>query len=414
MTPLKVLVLGCSALSTGELTIVLEWARRCSRPIDLGLLLPSALAPHFAWAGTVVPYTTGARGGTVAEICSAVDTWRPDLFVVADLLLFHAAPHEVGASLEPVLHRAMAGCRVAALDLYDWDRRASYLECYGRARFASAAPIPLGVGRLAPSPYLAPRRSTPGIGRFAMMGDGIPLGAEERSQARRELGVEGRLVLTFTSPWQHVAQSLPEASGITRHFPALMLRLLDEAAVRSGPVTLVHLGPAPMNVPADVASLRYRHVAQMAPDRFRKLLGAADLVLGSNCIASSIVRGASMRVPAATLRLGDLVTVPVSRADATRPRRALDAFLRDAAPAYGFLVWPLGLREAMLSILEDNPFAAIQAHLDVLDPDAVVEGLARLLTDAAAADDLREAQARYFSTLAREMDEPDVALEAIL
>lgn len=423
--PLKLLVLGCSALSTGELTIVLDWARRCRRPIDLQLLVPSPLAPHLAWAGRVVPYPPGAGDRSIEAIAGAVESLRPDLFVIADLLLWHAAPHELGASLAPVLGRALTACgRVAALDLYDWDARSAVLECYGRARFATAPAMPPAVSRLMPSPYLAPARSGAGRGRFAMMGDGAPLSNEERAAVRRELGADGRpLVLTLTSPWQHVAQSLPDASGVTRRFPALMLRLLDEAASRAGDATLIHVGPAAITVPGDVAHLRYQHVAQMPPDRFRRVLGAADLVLTSNCIASSVVRGASMRVPVATLRLeapslderertGEVLRPRTE--PGTRAGQALATFLREATPVYGFLVWPLGLRRAMRSILEHNPFEAIQAHFDAMAPDAAVDGLARLLTDPARRDDLRQAQDRYFAILARETDDADTALEAVL
>ena len=425
--PLRLLVLGCSALSTGELTIALDWVRRCTRAIDLHLLVPATVAPHLAWAGRVHPYPQAGRATALAAMQSAIDACRPDLLLVADLLLFHGAPHEVGASLEPVLHHALARCRVAALDLYDWDAHVGVLECYGKVRFAAAPPLPPAVARLMPSPYLPPGRSASGRGRYAMVSDGQPGDAATKEAVRRELNVEGPLVLTLTSPWQHVAQGLADAAGVTRHFPALMLRLLDEAARRGGRATLVHLGPAPMTVPADVLHLRYVHVAQLPPDRFSRLLGATDLVLTPNCIASSAVRGASMRVPCAALRLDADGVAPVGRgfslaagrrlaagrAD-TRAQRALAAFLRDAVPLYGFLVWPLGLRRVMRTILQDNPFGAIQAHFDVGDADGTVEGLARLLGDEGARDEIREAQGRYFATLAREMDRPDTALEAIL
>jgi hypothetical protein len=192
-----------------------------------------------------------------------------------------------------------------------------------------------------------------------------------------------------------------------------MLRLLDEVAGRIGAVTLLHLGPAAINLPADVARLRYHHVAQMPPDRFRRILGAADLVLTPNCIASSVVRGASMRVPAAALRLGRAAGAAGAGGAATPAQSALASFLREAAPVYPFLVWPLGLHDAMLSILEDNPFAGIQAHFDVLEPDRAVDGLVRLLIDPAARDEIRHAQAAYFAVLAHDLDEADDALSHV-
>jgi hypothetical protein len=409
------LVVGCSALSTGELTIVLDWAGRCERALELQLLLPAPLAPGFAWAGRVRTYTPRGGEGAVREMVTALCEARPDLVVIADLLLFHSAPYELGAPLDGFLHEALAGGPVAALDLYDWDRRGRALECYGARRFAGVSPLPAPLLRLLPTPYLASAASTPGHGRYAMMQDAGPRSDAERAATRRDLGLDGgKVVLALTSPWQHVAQFLAGAEGVTRFFPALMLRLLDLSAQQvGGAVTLVHVGPAAINVPDDVRSLRYRHVAQMPPSEFKRLLGAADLLLSPNCIASSVLRAASRRVPCAALWASADVGEPPPRPARTAPQRALAAYLDRACPAYGFLVWPLGLRQALGEILTDNPYRDVQAYFDILDADTAVDGLAAALTDPSVRDRIGGGQQRYFDVL-RTMDSPEEALRQML
>ena len=367
------------------------------------------------------------------QMIRAVDGTRPDLIVIADLLLFHSAPYELGASLDAFLQHALATCRVAALDLYDWDRRVAMLECYGAYRFANSAPLPTGVARLLPSPYLSQGRSTPGRGRYAMMQDAAPLSSAEKAAVRKELGLErGRLVLVLTSPWQHVAQFLDGAQGVGKYFPALMLRLLDLAAEGvGGDVTLVHLGPAGINLPEDVRTLKYRHVPQMLPPLFKRLLGATDLLVSPNCIASSVLRAASMRVPSVALWASRDVTSlesafrrggppcppdagsPCPLGEESAPRRALRAYLERACPAYGFLVWPLGLRQALGEIMEGNPYRDIQAYYDVLEPDAAVDGLVQALSSPVFAEEIRHRQQRYFDVLSA-LDAPEEALRSLL
>ncbi len=407
--------MGCSGFSTGELTIALDWAHRCGRRLDLRLLVPDSIAPQVDWAGQVRTFAPHGGDASVRAMIAALSEVRPDLVLICDLLLFHSAPYELGASLDHFLARALDGGPTAALDLYDWDLRGRALECYGSRRFAAAPTLPSSLRRLLPSPYLSPAPSAPGRGRYAMMQDASPLSEGERVDARRQLGVDGgRLVLVLTSPWQHVAQFLKGAEGVTRFFPALMLRLLDLAAQRAGGrVTLVHVGPAAINLPDDVRTLVYRHVAQMAPPEFRRALGAADLLLSPNCIASSVLRAASLRVPSVALWASADVQARSGSVARTGPQQALAAYLDRACPAYGFLVWPLGLRTSLGEILEGNAYRGVQAYFDVLDPDAAVDGLATALTDASFRDGIRQGQQRYFSELAT-MDPPGEALRRLL
>jgi hypothetical protein len=415
VTPLKVVVLGCSGTTTGELTLALDWVKRLRRPVGLTTLVSALVAPAVRWAGPVVTYP--ARGGFLAlsRIKRTLADVDPDLILVADLLLFRGAWLELGVPLDGVVAPYVEDGRVVGLDLYDWDRRQGLLDFHGEAVCASWPGVPQEVGRLMPSPYLAPGPCVPGRGRYAMMEDEGPLSAAEKRCVRDELGLgPGRLVLTTTSGWQHVAQQEKDAAPVARHFPALMLRLLDLAARGAGEVTLAHVGPGPMVVPPDVTGVHYRFLERLPPDRFQALLGAADLLLTSNCIATTAIRAACRRVPVASLFLGAAVATPPPCDNGSPPARALDTYLRATCPTYPFHVWPLGLHRGMESIFEDNPFSALQERLDLLRPEAVVEGLHRLLVDGGRADALRGVQADYFRLLGSTLGSPDDALTAAL
>jgi hypothetical protein len=415
-TPFKLAVLGCSGYSTGELTLALDWAKRCRRDVALTILVPKTLAPSVAWTGARV-VTFPQRGGFLglSRVRRTLADSPPDALLLADLLLFHDAPYEFGLSFAVLADPQHVPYRVLGLDLFDWDARGRRLDLHGVRRFAGVPDLPAGVGRLMPSPYLAPGPSTPGRGRYAMMEDGTPMSDAERAAAREELGLgSGKVALVVTSPWQHLARMEEGARHVTNHLPALLLRVLDLAARRLGGLTLVHLGPAPMVVPPDVTGLSYRHVPQLPPGPYRRLLGCVDAVVTPNCIGSSVIRAASLRVPVASFRVGRAVEGPPPGEPRTPAQSALHAYLQAVCPTYGFLVWPLGLQEGMEEVLRDNPFSSVQRHLDLLAPDDAVDGLWRLLSDPAEADGVRHDQARYFSVLRDGVNSPEEALDAAL
>jgi hypothetical protein len=411
--PLRLAILGCSALTTGELTLALDWARRCKRPLELTLVVSRLMAAQVKWAGPV--RTFPGRGGILvySRIRDIVAELNPDALLLADVLLYKGIHYELGVNLDPLVDDWLSRFRVLGLDLFDWDANSRIIDCQGETHFSSARPLQQGIARLLPSPYLAPAPSSPGRGRYAMMEDAQPLAATDRAAIRESLGLGSGPVVMFTSsPWQHLAEKEKLTARVASHFPALMLRLLDLAARPLGGVTLVHLGPADMAIPPDVKGIRYRHFPQLPPEDYRRLLGTADLLLTPNCIATSAIRAASMRVPVAALYMGS----PVQHAPAVEgsdAQRALATYLQATCPTYAFRAWPLGLHAVMSRILQNNPFAAMQRHLDVLDPDAAVDGLSHILRDSSDADALRHQQANAFRAMAG-VGTPDDALNAAL
>lgn len=412
--PLKLTVLGCSATTTGELTLALDWVKRCTRPLDLTIMVSAVMAPRVQWAGHVVTYPTRSGFFTRSRIRQTLKELSPDVLLIADMLLLKGVHYEIGVSLDSVVAECMVDRKVVGLDLYDWDTNAARIDCYGECLFADNHSFPFSMTRLMPSPYLPPGPSTPGRGRYAMMEDGIPLSNHEKQAVREELGLgSGKVVLVTTSPWQDVARQEVHIGRVATHFPALLLRLLDHAVRSCGPVTLAHLGPMPWTLPDDVHHVVYRHIPQMPPAQYHRLLGVADLVLTGNCVGTSVIRAASMRVPAVSLFMGQAVQTP-PELGGSHPQQALSAYLKAVCPTYAFRVWPMGWHRLMNAVMQDNPFRGIQVHLDVMDPDGAVEGLRRVLVEPCAADELRQAQERYFSLLTTTMGSADQALDAVL
>lgn len=421
--PTRIAVLGCSGVSTGELTLAFDWLGRCERPLEVHALVSEHAAAAAGWAGATVHQWPAVGGRVGAEQIEAqLEAIAPDAVLIADLLLLYVSSPEFGRFfrrssnlLVPVLERARARSKLLALDLYDWDANGRHVDLLGSAAATFVATVPEGVGRLMPSPYLTPRASSPGRGRYAMMADGQPASKRAKQQTRRALGVgNNKIVFIATSPWQHNFASNPRGAATTQHYPLLVARLLDQVAARVGGLTLIHLGPAPLPPAIGLEALEYRHVPQIPPAQFRGLLGAADLVLAANCIATTNVRAASLRVPVATVHLSKAVPTPPKKRSRTAAEAALADYLAAACPTYACSVWPLGLHRLMRGVLARNPFKGIQAHLDAFAPNACVDRLQALLADPGTADALRQAQSAYFERLAADTDTPEVALDAAL
>ena len=403
---MKLAVIGCSGVSTGELTLVLDWARRLERDVDLHLIVSEQIAPSLAWTNaTIHPFVLRGGSAGALSIERSLAAIEPDAVLIADLLLCYLTSPEFGRVfrganlLAAVVARATTRYPVIALDLYDWDENASAIDLAGSTDQSLATAVPPAVGRLMPSPYLRPEPSTPGRGRYAMMDLAATPSKKQRAAVRKHLGLTGTVVLTTTSPWQHLFSANPAAAGVTAALPPLMLSLLDEAASKRA-VTLVHLGPAPISPLPRLKATTYRHVPQLPPDQFLPLLSSVDLVLAPNAIATTNIRAASMGIPVATLEVGR---------GPLRGHPALETYAKAAQPPYPFRVWPLGFYDLMQGVLRDNPFATIQQALDACEPAACVEGLADLLTGKAAKR-LGEAQRDYFETLSTRIDSAEEAL----
>jgi hypothetical protein len=414
MTPLRVVVFGCSSVTTGELTMALDFLRRCRQPLEVHALVGNGVMNVARWHGAQVHlYPSLGVGLALSKIESTLRSLQPDLLLVADLLLMYGLSPEFAANLSAVIPGALSATRVVALDLYDFSRTALDVDVFGRPLLAHMPHIPDEVGRLQPVPSLPPARSVSGVGRYPMVSHAGPLPQSTRDDVHERLGIppDRAMVVITTSVWQHRLAERKESAAVATHFPALMYRYLDLAG-SSNKVTVVHIGPTALPPPADLQNVTYQHIPSLPPLEFERVLGAADLFLSVNCPATSAAKAAALRVPVVTLFAPPAPSLPTLGSGPAR--EAYQCYAEHTQGGYPFYLWPVGLYGVLHRVLDGNPFTTTQRFLNIHQPMETVEGMRRLLAEPSEADGLRHAQEAYFARLARDVDPPDVALNAAL
>lgn len=214
--------------------------------------------------------------------------------------------------------------------------------------------------RLVPVPTAHP--DVPG--GYAALPRVARLSAAERAAEREALGVAAgeRLVVWPTAPWQHVeGQANPVLGELARKLPGIIVPRLARLGAK-----VAHVGPWPL----PVESPALRHLAPLPPPAFERLLGAADMLLGFNAIASSLATAVAARVP---VLLGQL---PRLRA------------------------WPLSLDGVLAGMMRDNPFYDALRVVDAADEDAFLGAARALLFEDAAAAAMRARQDAYAARVA--------------
>lgn len=246
--------------------------------------------------------------------------------------------------------------------------------------------------RLIPVPIAAPEVA----GGYMAMPDVAPISTAERGRVRAELGVgDGdRWILWASASWQSEdSHTDPVLARLAAALPALILPRLDQLGPR---VHIVHVGPVAF-AGGDQLAPRYRHLPQVAPQRFEELVGAADLVIGFNSIATSIATAIAARTPilvgTTTLRATSMPEVEHALGDRLTP--AVRSMIATNLPLAPLHAWPLRLGAVLAPLLANNPLADAIRRADPLDEGAWVEACRELLFDATAADALRERQDAY-------------------
>ncbi|HEY1548059.1 MAG TPA: DUF6365 family protein, partial [Kofleriaceae bacterium] len=202
--------------------------------------------------------------------------------------------------------------------------------------------------------------------------------APSRTETRRRLGVPERasLIVWPTARWQ--LPSSHDQPDLARTAARLAELVVPVFAALGDEVTIAHVSPEPI---ATAVPPSYRHIAQLPPSQFEALVGAADVLLSFNAVASSLATAVSLGVPTA------LCT--------SRSRWA----------------WPLSLDGILAPLVRDNPFYATMSRLDPERADELIAGLRALLFDADVRDQRRAAQASYRDAVSRLPDGASRLLE---
>jgi Family of unknown function (DUF6365) len=244
-----------------------------------------------------------------------------DLAAVALTFGLHALPFAAVRNA----HR-----RVVALDLWSLAETDRVFD-FGDQRVPLPADV-LDIPHIVPVPFARPDVHN----GYDAWPRNQPLTPAQRAAVRQRMGLapDERVVVLPTATWQTHAHQL---DATTRASALAVPPLLLARIARSG-ATLVHVGPAAWAPP----SAHYRHVAQLPPDEFQQLIGAADAVLTTNLSATTIATALAADVP--------VVAVTCDGGD--------------VAP---FRVWPLGLCGLLAPVLAGNPLLACVRVVDLFD-----------------------------------------------
>ncbi|HKA86601.1 MAG TPA: DUF6365 family protein [Haliangiales bacterium] len=340
-------------------------------------LAPREHAPALAGAGFKVGIITPVAARCLdAVVRDTLRAERCDSLCLADLTAMALTCDVSGI---PVPAFLPAGVSVVGIDLWevrDADRR---YDVHGRAARIDAAI--LDVPAMRPVPVVRP--TAPGAY------DALPPPAPpaERAAVRAEMGLsaDGPIVLLPTSAWQNV----PPAHAAVAAVPALLTEYVAAAGV-----TLAHVGPAPL----PGGGPGYMWIPPLASAQYRRLLAACDALLTLNLTQMSVGAAIADGVPV-------IGVVSTLSPDAARPGPLLRAWASGVPPLPPFYAWPIGFREFLRPALDGNPLLDAIATCELLDEDALVGTLRRVVRDPGEA---LARQARY-AAMVRALPRPAAA-----
>jgi len=247
--------------------------------------------------------------------------------------------------------------------------------------------------RLIPVPFAAPSGTK---GLYDALPPAPEIDEAERAELRADLGVrdEDRLVLFTSARWQEPASQADEiGKRLASLFPSFVAERLAQAGER---VHVLHVGPTRMPFDEKIGD-RYTWLPQRAPQRFAKMLAAADVLLSFNFSATTIASAIAGGIPVllgVSSHAGKTADSIAARLP-TPPSPFLRTWLEAATPLPAFRVWPLGLFNFLAPLAKNNPYTTAVETAELFDEPAFDEALRRMIFDDDARSALRARQAKY-------------------
>jgi len=167
------------------------------------------------------------------------------------------------------------------------------------------------------------------------------------------------------------------------------------------------VGQAPPEL-AELPAERVHALPPCSPARFSTLLGSADMLLSLNVGATTMARAVLSDIPAVALTTNfavpDLQAIPEVEAKLGGLSDPVRQWLTDMVPLHRMRMWPLGFHSFLDPILSDNPYTRAFVDIELLDEDAVLQGVTSALYDAPTRDRLAAARADYLKILDAQVD----------
>jgi len=344
----------------------------------VAFLHTSQVAPVFDGA----PFPRGVIDDVLptlgAALRDAVRTRGFDVVVLVDALATFGV---FGAAMRALI--ASCGTKVVALDL--WSCHETSLSCDMGDITTRLDPVIVELPSLRPAPVARPEAP----GAYRGLPDLAPLSAEDRVHTRASLGIGAheRVIFTATGAWQAASKypRQPSMHRLAEGWPSALGLVLR----RLGPVRVLHVGPTPLPLGDG-----YVHVPQVPPAEFHRLLGASDVTIGNNVMATSIASALALDIPSVVIGNSRPCT---SLTDASELAPDVRAWLTPMLPLGTFAVLPLGLHDFVAPVLGDNPFIDAIDRCELLDPDATARRVTALLDGDPAK---RAARASYRARIA--------------
>lgn len=405
---MKHLFLAPLATSLGEALHGIRLASALAAAGDaVEFLAPAALAPMLAGApvryGCIDQVMECLGEAVLDRLMSA----RWDSLALVDLAAVYKTFDGYGLDLTPLTH---AGVPVVALDCWDLAESGLHWD-YGPEiyRIDAARLAALGVmeRRMVPVPFVRPEVAN----GYDALPEIPPLLPAERAQVRSELGLSGalhaahgsgeRLILWPSAGWQHRgAHQDPQRQRLCDAIPEL---LAGHLASLPAATRVLHLGPEPYAAAAAILGPRYRHLAQVAPADFARLLRAADLLLSCNAAATTLGSAIAAELP---ILLGVNSIGGSSLAElAGKAPAPLIARVRDWAgrhlPLPPLRAYPLSLYSFLAPVLRDNPCYEALTPVELLDAEGFTAAARALLYEQERRAAVQQGQRRLAQRIHR-------------
>jgi hypothetical protein len=396
---MKLLVLAPSRRSRGDAIIAADLARSLPRS-RFGVAFaaaPEVLSQLHDLGMPTLPLTGATPADNLAILDQIVAGFNPDCLVAADAFELEHTTKWSGLAMGMLRERY--GRPVASLDRLGWQATGYKADIYGGG----------GAGQLSELTFppllddcdvlirpCPPHRAEPGPAGVVV----APLGlsglrdggrTSESARADHASGKEAEpVVFLSNSAWEY--RNRTRSLAVAELIDALPRLIHSHLAALGRRLRVVHVGARQWRFPlAD--QIDYRHFSKLPYQMFHEKLAAADLFVTTNLLSVTLAQAVLSGVPA--LVLENHQTLGASE---------LPGWVGAAAPllrsAYPFRVAPLGWHDFLEPLLAGNPYADCFASAGILDRQAVLSAVNRLLDDEAGRSQLKERQQGFRDALA--------------